>query len=352
MAGPWKVTATGCASYNTHERNITMKKYLLATTAAVSILAAPVAFAQDGNNSGAMDNNSIFSQDPYEGEAPAGGFYSANSDQILATRFIGAYIFNGTGEDAETVGDVNDIIMTPDGRAVAVIAGVGGFLGLGEKEVAVSIDELAWQTDADGDHVLVGEFSKEDLENAPAFDREALTPERTAGLPTDKTMQNDETAEGYGTATDQPQDEQTAENMSDDAGMTAEGEPDSSTITASTPSMETTPAAEAQFEASELIGMKVVSANDENVGEVSDVLVNDGGKIEAFIIDVGGFLGMNEKPVAVSMKELQFARVEGSGDWSEIRTGLTKESLESQEAYSKEMYESDSDSVILVAPAE
>jgi len=326
-----------------------MKKHLLATTAAISLIAAPVAFAQDGNNSGAMDNNSIFSQEPYEGEAPAGGFYSADSNQILATRFIGANIYNGTGDEAETVGDVNDIIMTPDGRAVAVIAGVGGFLGLGEKEVAVSIDELSWQTDADGDQVLVGDLTKEELENAPAFDREALTPERkTAELPEDKTMQADDTAQA-----EQPeQDQQMAENKSDDAGMTADGEPDNSTITASTPNMETTPAAEAQFEASELIGMKVVSANDENVGEVSDVLVNDGGKIEAFIIDVGGFLGMNEKPVAVSMKDLQFARIEGDGEWSEIRTGLTKESLESQEAYSKEMYESDSDSVILVAPAE
>ena len=172
-----------------------MKKYLLATTAAVSILAAPVAFAQDGNNTGAMDNNRIFSQEPYAGEAPAGGFYSANSDQILATRFIGAYIYNGTGDNAETVGDVNDIIMTPDGRAVAVIAGVGGFLGIGEKEVAVSIDQLAWKTDANGDQVLVGEFSKENLENAPAFDREALMVNRQAAeLPADKTMQGDKTA--------------------------------------------------------------------------------------------------------------------------------------------------------------
>lgn len=324
-----------------------MKKHLLATTAAISLIAAPVAFAQD--NSGAMDNNSIFSQEPYEGEAPAGGFYSANTDQILATRFIGANIYNSAGEDAETVGDVNDIIMTPDGRAVAVIAGVGGFLGIGEKEVAVSIDELAWQTDADGDQVLVGDLTKEELENAPAFDREALTPERnTAELPADKSMEGNETAQAESTA----QDQQMAENQSDDAGMSAESDPDSSTITASTPNMETTPATEAQFEASELIGMKVVSANDENVGEVSDVLVNDGGKIEAFIIDVGGFLGMNEKPVAVSMKDLQFARIEGSGDWSEIKTGLTKESLESQEAYSKDRYDADSDAVILVAPAE
>jgi len=315
-----------------------MKKYLLATTAAFSILAAPVAFAQDSNTNGAMDNKSIFSQEPYAGEAPAGGFYSANPDQVLATRFIGANIYNGTGDEAETVGDVNDIIMTPDGRAVAVIAGVGGFLGIGEKEVAVSIDELSWKTGTDGDYMLVGEFSKEDLENAPAFDREALNRDRQAAeMPADKTMQGDKTAE--------------AEEASKDQQM-AETKADESTVTASTkPNMETTPANEAQFEASQLIGMEVVGADDETIGEVGDVLVNDGGKIDAFIIDVGGFLGMNEKPVAVSMKDLQFARAEGSKDWTEIKTGLTKETLESQEAYTKDLYESDADSVILVAPA-
>ena len=315
-----------------------MKKYLLATTAAFSILAAPVAFAQDSNTNGAMDNNSIFSQEPYAGEAPAGGFYSANPDQVLATRFIGANIYNGTGDEAETVGDVNDIIMTPDGRAVAVIAGVGGFLGIGEKEVAVSIDELSWKTGTDGNYMLVGQFSKEDLENAPAFDREALNRDRQAAeMPADKTMQGDKTAE--------------AEQASKDQQM-AETKADESTVTASTkPNMETTPANEAQFEASQLIGMEVVGADDETIGEVGDVLVNEGGKIDAFIIDVGGFLGMNEKPVAVSMKDLQFARAEGSKDWTEIKTGLTKETLESQEAYTKDLYESDADSVILVAPA-
>ncbi|MFZ2099276.1 MAG: PRC-barrel domain-containing protein, partial [Oricola sp.] len=123
-----------------------------------------------------------------------------------------------------------------------------------------------------------------------------------------------------------------------------------SMTTAATPRMETVPVAQAQIEASQLIGMNVVGANNETVGEVSDVLIDDGGKVEAFVIDVGGFLGMNEKPVAVSMDELQVARAEGSNDWTEIKTGLTKEALESQAAYSEDQYKADKNAVILIAP--
>jgi sporulation protein YlmC with PRC-barrel domain len=40
------------------------------------------------------------------------------------------------------IGDVNDILLDKDGRVSAVIVGVGGFLGIGEKDVAVSFDAL------------------------------------------------------------------------------------------------------------------------------------------------------------------------------------------------------------------
>lgn len=326
-----------------------MRKHLLATTAAISLIATPFAFAQDAA-APQNDSNPIFSQQPYEGQA-TGGFYAADPNQILATRFIGANIYSGTGDDAEVVGDVNDIIMTPDGRAVAVITGVGGFLGIGEKEVAVSMDSLTWRKDADGNDTLVGQFAKADLEAAPAFDRDALTAERTAELPADKTMNEGAMATDQTAATEtMPKDQMDQTAANENMATENAADPDSKMVTAATPKMEMTPAGDVQFKATDLIGMTVVGANEENVGEVSDVLVDDGGKVNAFIIDVGGFLGMNEKPVAVSMQDLQFARVEGSSDWTEIKTGLTKEALESQTAYSESAYKENSDSVILISP--
>ncbi|QKV19033.1 PRC-barrel domain-containing protein [Oricola thermophila] len=295
-----------------------MKKHLLATTAALALIAKPAAFAQDA--SGATESSPVFSRDSGQYLSPVDGFYNADPSQVLATRFIGANIHTSTAESAETIGDVNDIIMTPDGRAVAVIVGVGGFLGIGEKEVAMSIDELQWQSGADGEMVLVGGLSKQDLEGAPAFDRSALERDEMASAET---------------------------RMEGDAAMDKDD-----TMTSATPKMETVPASEAQLEASEIIGMSVTGAGDETVGEVSEILIDNGGRIEALIIDVGGFLGINEKPTAVSLNDLQFARAEGSDGWSTIRTGLTRESLESQPAYSEETYKSDRDAVILIAPVE
>lgn len=318
-----------------------MKMHLLATTTAIALIATPMALAQDASGTD-MHNAPVFSQEPYEGAAPVDGFYNADPNQVLASRFIGAPIYSSAAKDAKTVGDVNDIIMTPDGRAVATIVGVGGFLGIGEKEVAVSIDNLHWQTNANGKTILVGDLTKEQLESAPGFDRSVFDRDQTAS--TDMKSTEDKAGNEMANAEERMDGNDT---MASDQSMGTD-----ETITSATPKMETVSAAEARLEASEIIGMSVIGADDENIGEVSEILIDDGGKVEAFIIDVGGFLGMNEKPVAVSMDDLQFARAEGSDDWSTIKTGLTKESLESQQAYTEDQYKSDKDSVILIAPVE
>ncbi|WP_193177020.1 PRC-barrel domain-containing protein [Oricola nitratireducens] len=318
-----------------------MKKRLLATTAAVALFATPMAYAQDASNADAMQNSSVFSSETYKDIAPVDGFYAADPHQVLATRFIGANIHSGAGEDAETIGDVNDIIMTPDGRAVAVIAGVGGFLGIGEKEVAVSMDMLAWTTDNNGDMVLVADLTRQQLEGAPAFDRSALHDDQTTAM---DNSQVGTSQDGAMTAND---DMANAEQH-----MNAEPATDDTMTTASTPRMETIPASQADLKADKIIGMSVTGADNETVGEVSDILIDKGGKVEAFVIDVGGFLGMNEKPVAVSFDKLQFARAEGSKDWTTIKTGLTRDALENQKAYTEDQYKSDKGSVILIAPVE
>lgn len=71
------------------------------------------------------------------------------------------------------IGDVDDILLEKDGRVSAVIIGVGGFLGAGEKDVAVPFNALKL-TEKDGDRYLVMNTTKESLEKAPGytFDRD------------------------------------------------------------------------------------------------------------------------------------------------------------------------------------
>ena len=87
-------------------------------------------------------------------------------DDHLASALIGASVKNGADED---LGAINDIVLSDAGEVDAIVLGVGGFLGIGEKNVAVSFDAIEKSTDADGNVVLKLETTREQLEAAPAF---------------------------------------------------------------------------------------------------------------------------------------------------------------------------------------
>jgi sporulation protein YlmC with PRC-barrel domain len=61
-----------------------------------------------------------------------------------------------------------------------------------------------------------------------------------------------------------------------------------------------------QMMASSLIGTTVVSANNESIGDVNDVILDRNGQTMAVVIGVGGFLGIGEKDVAVPFQALDF----------------------------------------------
>lgn len=289
-----------------------MLKRLLTTTTAIVAFGSAAAIAAQ------TDANEIQVVFDREIEAGASIFYDAKAAHMLASNLIGSYIYNGTGDAAESIGDVNDVVFSTDGQVMAVIAGVGGFLGIGEKEVAISIDQLNWRTGPEGERWLVGELTSEQLDQAPAFDRSDLTGRQQAM--------------GYGT----------------DAGhqMTADN-----TDTMRDTRETFVPITKASFEAETLIGMDVHGADDEDVGEIGDVLIGTEGEVEAVIIDVGGFLGLGEKPVAVALDSLMISLAEGVFDWSVIKTDLTAEQLEEHRAFSRAEYDADPQAVILVTPA-
>ena len=66
------------------------------------------------------------------------------------------------------IGDVNDILLDKDGRVSTVIIGVGGFLGVGEKDVAVAFSALK-VAEKSGDRYLVINATKDVLEKAPGY---------------------------------------------------------------------------------------------------------------------------------------------------------------------------------------
>ena len=60
-------------------------------------------------------------------------------NQLMASKLIGTTV---VGANNESIGDVNDVIVDRNGQAMAVVIGVGGFLGIGEKDVAVPFQQL------------------------------------------------------------------------------------------------------------------------------------------------------------------------------------------------------------------
>ena len=89
-----------------------------------------------------------------------------SENTILADDLIGSNVYSDAGEK---IGDVDDLIVNLDGTVEGAVIGVGGFLGMGEKWVAVKMDSLSTMTDESGTLRLVSSATKTDLEAAEAF---------------------------------------------------------------------------------------------------------------------------------------------------------------------------------------
>jgi sporulation protein YlmC with PRC-barrel domain len=68
------------------------------------------------------------------------------------------------GSAGEEIGEVEDVLVDASGQPVAVTADVGGFLGIGEREVVIGLDQLTHS----GDRLTVG-MTKEQIEALPEF---------------------------------------------------------------------------------------------------------------------------------------------------------------------------------------
>ena len=94
--------------------------------------------------------------------------------ELSADKLKGTTVY---GADDANIGEISDVVLTGD-KVDAVIIDVGGFLGIGEKPVAVSMDNLAFMADKDGKHYLYTTFTKDQLTAAPAYDAATFAEKR------------------------------------------------------------------------------------------------------------------------------------------------------------------------------
>ena len=82
-----------------------------------------------------------------------------------AAKMIGKDVVN---QDGEEIGSVENMLITDTDNVQYAIVSVGGFLGIGDKLVAVPTNNL--QFDKDQENVTLKNITKEALESAPRFD--------------------------------------------------------------------------------------------------------------------------------------------------------------------------------------
>lgn len=92
--------------------------------------------------------------------------------------------------DKAKIGSISDLILSKDAKSVeGFVIGVGGFLGLGEKIIALKLDKLKISTTADGTMELAMDMTKDELRNTPSFksrrdvDAEKVTEQRRNEAP-------------------------------------------------------------------------------------------------------------------------------------------------------------------------
>jgi sporulation protein YlmC with PRC-barrel domain len=86
--------------------------------------------------------------------------------RFRVSKLVGASVINTKNE---SIGDINDLVIGSDGRVDQVIVGVGGFLGLGERNVALKFRELDMKMNTNGSLVVATDLSKTQLEELPAW---------------------------------------------------------------------------------------------------------------------------------------------------------------------------------------
>jgi sporulation protein YlmC with PRC-barrel domain len=187
-----------------------MRKYLITTVSTAALLfgAATMATAQDRSAPGAQDpaatspgagaiqkegtqndpamqqRRSTSPSSDTSGSASSSGSvessiyksYSENKDSLAgatiaggftADQLIGADVQNASGD---SVGEIEDLVVDTNNQVSKAIVGVGGFLGMGTRNVAVDLSELKQGTDQKG---FTTSMTKEELKTLPEFKKQA-----------------------------------------------------------------------------------------------------------------------------------------------------------------------------------
>jgi len=257
----------------------------------------------------------------------------------------------------DDIGKINDTIITQDGEVRGVLIDIGGFLGIGAKTVMVGMDDLYFVPNDDTPEVLsdfyaVAGVTREQLEALPEWSEETLvagypwggqaTQAQPGALPATVVPSEEgaEVMEEQADAAEDAADAAAVDTTVDDTNIASTPMPveppangelvegDQGTPAVAVPASEPG----AMPTAEELVGVSLVDASGERVGEVEDVVL-DQAVVSAVVADIGGFLGIGERRVALPFDGLTVVREEDGTAIDNIQVGWTREQLEALPVY-------------------
>lgn len=172
-----------------------IKKLVTVAAASTFLIAATGAFAQDATNppkdatgtapmtttdtTGAASSTNTAAGSTDSAEVAGTYLTEQATNQISADDYIGATVYNAADK---SIGEINDLIIEKNGGIVAAVIGVGGFLGIGEKNVAVPMSNIMVSQKEDGsDLKLTTSETSDSLKGAPEF--KTLAETHTAAQP-------------------------------------------------------------------------------------------------------------------------------------------------------------------------
>lgn len=194
---------------------------------------------------------------------------SMSTARMLMSNVYNANVYDNSDNK---IGNVSDLVISKDGDITTAVIGVGGFLGAGQKDIAVPFKELKI-TSRNGKEWLVLNETRDQLKSMPPYE------------PT---------------------------------GRSAAG-PGSSLSTTN-------------WHASDIYKAAVYDNSENKLGNVEDLVMDNSGKIATAVVGIGGVLGAGQKDVAVPFKDLKMTARNGK-DW--LVLDRTKEDLQNAPAYDK-----------------
>lgn len=242
---------------------------------------------------------------------------SANADQASETTDQSRDMATTKRDNLSSmdkIGQINEIVLSNGGQVRALVIGVGGFLGMGEQNVAVTMDQVTFATDADDRsemHIVV-DTAADRLEDAPAYDR---TDGQNAAAQDEKQTDKDQNASTDATqGGDKDRNKQVA---STGAAQNSDGSLSDEREVFAAPEMEREGYNQVDVQdisTDMLMGKTVYDADENDVGDVTDMIIDEDGKITNVVIDFGGFLGIGSSQASLQFKELTILSNEGYED--------------------------------------